>query len=143
MPLQFSMFIRLSRVWLLLTSWTSVCRNSKSPTPRATQTHVPLSYYAAHPLVSSPISSATSIFPLKSFNESVCKASDGKVLGFITKIKRFRRIWTGFRLLAVRVSELFSNTPVENHQFFSAFLYNLALYNHTYWKNYNLTGWNF
>ena len=100
-----------------------------SPTPRVYSNSCPLSQWC-HPTISSsvvPFSSGLQSFPaLGSFQMSQCFASDGQRIGVQLQHQSFQRIFrTDFLLdglggspCSPRDSQVFSNTTVQEHQFF-------------------------
>ena len=125
-------FQSLTHVQIFATPWTATSRlTCPSPTPRACSNSCPLSQWC-HPIISSsviPFSSHFQYFPaLESFQMSQFFASGGQSVGVTTLASVlplniqdwFPLGWTGFILQSKGLSRVFSNTPIQKHQFFSA-----------------------
>ena len=118
-----------------------------SPTPRVHPNSCPSSRWC-HPTISSsviPFSSCLQSFPAsRSFQMSQLFTSDGQSIGVSASTsvlpKNTPLGWTGWISLQSKgLSRVFSNTTVQNHQFFSI---QLSLHSnshiHTdYWKNHS------
>ena len=125
----------LSRVWLFATPWTAAHRvPCPSPTPRACSNSHPLNWWC-HPTISPsvvPFSSCLQSCPeSESFLMSQFFTSGGQVIGISASAlilpmsiqDSFPLGLTGLLSLQSKgLSRVFSNTTVQNHQFFS-FLY--------------------
>ena len=120
----------LNRVWLFATPWPEPARlPCLSPTPGACSTHVHRVGDAIQPSHSViPFSSCPQSFPAsESFQMSQLFASGGQSTGVSASTSvlpkntqgRFPLGWTGWiSLQSMGLSRVFSNTTVQNHQFF-------------------------
>ena len=143
---QFSSVPLFSCVWLFVTPWTAAWQpHCPSPTPGVYSNTYPLSWWC-HPTLSSPVvpfSSQLQSFPASgSFQMSQLFASGGQsiqVWASTLVIKMNIQDWfplglTGLiSLLSKGLSRVFSNTPVQKHQFFSAQL--------SFWSNSHIHTW--
>ena len=130
--LQFSSVQSHSRVRLLVTPWTTALQASLSITNSRSSLRHPSSWWC-HPTISSsviPFSSCPQSFPASgSFQMSQLFASGGQSIGVSASTSVFPMNtqdwsplgWTGWITLQSKgVSRVFSNTTVQNHQFFGA-----------------------
>ena len=126
-----SSFQSLSPVWLFATPWLQHARpRSPSPTPGVYSNSCPLSWWY-HPTISSsvvPFSSCLQSFPAsRSFPVSQFFTSGGQSIEVSDSASVFPmniHDWfplgqTGWSPCSPRDSQVFSNTTVQKHQFFS------------------------
>ena len=122
----------LSCVWLFVTPSTAACQASLPPTPRVYSNSCPLSWWC-HPTISFsvvPFSSHLQSFAASGyFQMSQFFASCGQSIGVSASVSVlpmniqdwFPLEWTGWISLQSKgLSRIFSNTTVQQHQFFSA-----------------------
>ena len=131
--LQFSSVQSLNCVWLFETPWTAACQSpNPSPNPRVHPNSCPLSRWC-HPTISSsvvPFSFHLQSFPASgSFPMSHFFISGGQIIGVSASASvllmnsqgLFPLGLTGLISLQSKgFSRVFSNTIVQNHQFFGA-----------------------
>ena len=132
MVIQFSSVQSLSRVWLFETSWTAAHQASLSitnswspPKPMSIESVMP----SNHLILYRPLLLQLQSFPASgSFQMSQFFASGGQSVGVSPSASvlprnirdRFPLGWTGWSSLQSKgLSRVFSNTTVQNHQFFS------------------------
>ena len=142
MPIHFSSVQSLSRVRLFATPWTAARRPPcPSPTPGVHPNPCPSSQWC-HPTISFsviPFSSCPQSFPASgSFQMTQLFASGGQSIGVsaLTSVPPMNTQdwsplgWTGWISLQSKgLSRVFSNTTVQEHQFFSA---QLSLYSNSH-----------
>ena len=128
---QFNSAQSLSRVWLFVTPWTTACQASinnsrSSPKPMS----IKLVMLSNHLILCWPLLLLPSIFPsIRSFQMSQLFASGGQSIEVSASPSVLPMNtqdwsplgWTGWISLQSKgLSRVFSNTTVQNHQFFSA-----------------------
>ena len=140
---QFSSIQSLSHVWLFATPWTTACQaslsitNSQSP-PKTTSTESVMP--SNHLILCHPLLLLPSVFPriFGSFPMSQFLISGDQSIGVSASALTlpmniqdwFPLRWTGWISLQSKgLSRVFSNTTVQNHQFFST----LALHFNRNW----------
>ena len=145
-------FQSLSRVWLFVTPWTTVCQDSLSFTISqsllklmSTESVMP----SNHLILCRPLLLLPSAFPsIRVFSEESVFASSGQSIGASASASVlpmniqdwFPSGCTGWiSLLSKGLSRVFSNTTVSKYRFFGVqFLYNPTLTCiHDYWKNHS------
>ena len=129
----FSSVQSLSRVRLFVTPWTTACQASLSITNSQSLLKIMSMSQWCHPTISSsvvPFSSRLQSFPASaSFHMSQFFVSGGRRIGVSASTSVFPMniqdwfplSWTGWiSLQSKRLSRVFSNTSVQEHQLFSA-----------------------
>ena len=146
----FSSVQSLSRVWLFATPWTAAHQASlPSPTPGVHPNSCPSSWWC-HPAISSsvvPFSScpqslpASESFPMSQLftwgGQSIGVSDSASVLPMNTQDWSPSE-WTGWVSLQSKgLSRAFSNTTVQKHQFFGAWIFHSPTLTsiHDYWKS--------